>query len=101
MSQETQPAPALTKGQIFVRRLTSTVILWAVVLGGLFSGTKLLADYLFLAFMVFLASFGLAEFYGLVEKKNFICFKRLGIFGGILLMVGTNFHFQGLLGISG
>ena len=105
MAQDTNaPAatpPSLTKGQIFVRRLTSTVILWAVVLGGLFSGNTLLSNYLFLAFMIFLASFGLAEFYGIVEKRNLVCFKAVGIVGGILLMVGTNFHFQGHLGISG
>ena len=101
MSQDTNKASAPTKGQVFVRRLTSTVILWAVVLGGLFSGNKILSDYLFLAFMVFLASFGLAEFYGLVEKRNLVCFKAWGIFGGILLMIVTNFHFQGMMGISG
>jgi phosphatidate cytidylyltransferase len=101
MSQEPTPTASLSKGQVFVRRLTSTVILWAVVLGGLFSGNKILSNYLFLAFMIFLASFGLAEFYGLVGKRNLACFKTLGIVGGILLMAGTNFHFQGLLGISG
>ena len=102
MSQETKPpATALTKGQIFVRRRTSTVILWAGVLGGLFSGNSLLSDYLFLGFMLFLATFGLAEFYGLVEKRELICFKGWGITGGILLMVGTSLHFQGMLGIAG
>lgn len=101
MAQETTPAPGLTKAQVFVRRLTSTVILWAVVLGGLFSGNKILSDYLFLAFMLFLATFGLIEFYGLVEKRNMFCFKGWGVLGGILLMAGTSFHFQDLLGISG
>jgi phosphatidate cytidylyltransferase len=100
MSQDKIPAPGLSKGQVFVRRLTSTVILWAVVLGGLFSGNKILSDYLFLAFMVFLATFGLIEFYGLVEKRDLVSFKGWGIFGGILLMVGTSLHFQKLLGIS-
>ena len=44
--------------------------------------------------MVFLATAGLAEFYGLAEKRNLVCFKWCGLLGGVLLMVGTFLHCQ-------
>jgi len=49
--------------------------------------------------MIFLATAGLAEFYGLVEKRNLVCFKWCGLLGGVLLMVGTFLHVTGHLGI--
>src|SRR6266567_3358739 len=91
------PAPR-SKAKAFARRLLSTVVLWGVVLGTLFSGNKFVSDYVFLLLMVVLAATGLAEFYGLVEKEGMVCFKAWGIFGGVLLMVGTFYHFQGKLG---
>ena len=92
-------APPPSKAKVFARRLFSTVILWAVVLAAMFSGNKFLSDYVFLVIMVVLAAVGLAEFYGLVEKERMVCFKGWGIFGGVLLMVGTFYHFQGKLGL--
>jgi phosphatidate cytidylyltransferase len=49
--------------------------------------------------MIFLATAGLAEFYGLVERRNLVCFKWCGLLGGVLLMVGTFLHLTGHLGI--
>ncbi len=92
------PAPA-SKAKIFFRRLISTVILWSVILAVLFSANKLIADYVFLLILVFLAGFGLAEFYGLVEKRGLVCFKGWGLIGGPLLMVGTFLHCTGKLGL--
>jgi phosphatidate cytidylyltransferase len=51
--------------------------------------------------MVFLAVMGLAEFYGLVEKRDFVCFKWWGLLGGLLLMCGTFLNLTGLIGTSG
>src|SRR6185503_6706901 len=70
-----------------------------VVIGSLFSGHKLVSDTVFLVMMMALAGFGLAEFYGLVEKRGLICFKEWGIFGGLLLMASTFFYLSGLLGV--
>src|SRR6516162_8553220 len=102
------PAPAPpaatappSKAKIFLRRLISSILLWAVVLSALFSGNKLISDYVFLGIMVFLAMAGLAEFYGLVEKRSLVCFKGWGIFGGMLLMVGTFLNLTGHVGTSG
>ncbi len=100
MAAPISSAPAPSKAQIFVKRLSSTVVLWAIVLGGLFFGNRTISDYLFLLSMLLLAGVGLREFYGLVEKKNFFCFKWCGLLGGLLLMIGTFAHFQDHLGIS-
>ncbi|MFN7139261.1 MAG: phosphatidate cytidylyltransferase [Limisphaerales bacterium] len=95
------PAPSgPSKGQIFFKRLSSALVLWAIVLGGLFSGHPLLSNYLFLLSMLLLAGIGLWEFYGFVEKRNLVCFKWTGLIGGLLLMFGTFLHFQHYLGIA-
>src|SRR5258708_17123487 len=93
--------PALSKAKVFLRRLISTVVLWTIVLTSLFSSNRLLSDYVFLTIIVFLAAAGLAEFYGLVEKRDMTCFKGWGIFAGLLLMLGTFFNLTGKLGTSG
>jgi phosphatidate cytidylyltransferase len=99
MSDAAGTAPTPSKAQVFLRRLITTVILWTVILAALFSGNRLIANGGFVLIMIFLASAGLAEFYGLVEKRNLVCFKWCGLFGGGLLMVGTFLHLTGHLGI--
>jgi phosphatidate cytidylyltransferase len=101
MPNNTSPtAPVLSKRQIFFRRLLSFVILWTVILVGLFSGQKLVSDSVFLVIMALLAAAGLWEFYGLVEKRGVVCFKYCGMVGGLLLMVGTFFNLNGMLGLN-
>jgi phosphatidate cytidylyltransferase len=96
------PPPATpSKLKVFVRRLASFVVLWTIVLTALFSSNRLVSDYVFLAIMVLLAVTGLAEFYGLAAQRGLACFERWGIFGGILLMVGTFLNLTGQLGTSG
>ena len=95
------PAPQLSKSQVFLRRLFSFVVLWTVIITAVFSGNKLLSDYVFLALMVLLAALGLVEFYGLVEKRSLICFKGWGVLGGVLLMVGTFLNLTGQIGTQG
>lgn len=92
------PTPALSKKQIFFRRLFSFLVLWTIILSALFSGHKLLSDYVFLIVMVLLAWSGLLEFYGMVEKIKVFCFKHWGVIGGVLLMVGTFYNLTGKLG---
>ncbi len=89
--------PALTKGQIFLRRLGSTVVLWTIVLTAIFSTNVLVANYVFLLLMLLLAGTGLLEFYGLVEKRSLVCFKAWGVFGGLLLMTSTFFYITSYL----
>ncbi|MEI6784695.1 MAG: CDP-archaeol synthase [Verrucomicrobiota bacterium] len=94
------PSPP-SKLKIFLRRLVSFVVLWTIVLTALFSRNRLVSDYVFLVIMVVLAVTGLAEFYGLVAKRDLVCFEGCGIAGGMLLMVGTFLNLTGLLGTSG
>lgn len=91
----TSPPAGPSKGAIFRRRLLSSTILWTVVISALFSGNKFLSDYVFLAIMLFLVVFGMLEFYGIVEKRNLVCFKVLGILGGVLLLTSTFVYLSG------
>ena len=95
------PAVALSKRTIFLRRLISFVVLWTIVLTALFCSSRLVSNYVFLVIMVVLAVTGLAEFYGLVAKRDLVSFERCGILGGMLLMVGTFLNLTGQLGTSG
>jgi phosphatidate cytidylyltransferase len=101
MSESTSAPPAMSKAQVFLRRLLSTLLLWSVILAAMFSGSRLVSDGIFLLLIAFLALTGLAEFYGLIEKRGLACFKISGVIGGVLLMVGTFLNLNGLLGTSG
>ncbi|SPE60165.1 Phosphatidate cytidylyltransferase [Verrucomicrobia bacterium] len=96
-----EPAGQSSKLRTFLRRLASSIVLWTVVLAALFSGRRWISDYFFLAMMLFLAVTGLAEFYGLAEKRNLVCFKGWGILGGLLLMLGTFLNLTGQIGTTG
>jgi phosphatidate cytidylyltransferase len=99
MSDAAGTAPTPSKAQVFLRRLITTVILWTVILVALFYGNRLVSNGVFVLIMIFLAMAGLGEFYGLVERRNLVCFKWCGLLGGLLLMVGTFLHLTGHLGI--
>src|SRR5437867_11797512 len=98
-SQTAAAAPSSAKSMVFLRRLLTSIVLWTVVISALFSGNKAVSDSVFLVIMMTLAMAGLAEFYGLVEKRGLACFKGWGIFGGLLLMASTFFYLSGLLGV--
>jgi phosphatidate cytidylyltransferase len=102
-TMETPPATAAGSSQLrtFARRLLSFVMLWAILLVSLFSKNRLISDSVFLLIIAFLAVTGLAEFYGLVEKRDLVCFKGWGIFGGLLLMIGTFLNLTGVIGRTG
>jgi phosphatidate cytidylyltransferase len=95
------PPAALSKSKIFLRRLLSAAVLWTIVIAALFSSNPLVSQWVFFIVMVFLAFTGLAEFYGLVERRDLVCFKGWGLFGGLLLMTGTFLNLTGRLGTSG
>jgi phosphatidate cytidylyltransferase len=100
MSEPSPTAPPPSKTQVFLRRLASTLVLWAVILVGLFSGNKLLSDWVFIIILGTLAIAGQLEFYEMMAKRDLVCFKATGLSGGVLLMFGTFAHFQGWLGIA-
>ena len=86
-----------SKAKVFVRRLSSTLVLWGIVLGALFSGHRLISDVVFVGVLALLGVVGLIEFYGLVEKEGMVCFKGWGVFAGAMLIVGTFLHLEGWL----
>ncbi len=73
-------------------------MLWAVVLGALFSGNKLISDSVFLVIMALLTWAGLVEFYGIVRKLGLSCYSKWGIFAGLLLICATFLFFTQRLG---
>src|SRR6185369_6659892 len=101
MDTATTAPAAPSKLRIFGRRLLSFVILWTILLTALFSKNRMLSDSVFLVIIVFLGVTGLVEFYGIVEKRDLVCFKGWGVLGGVLLMVGTFLNLTGVLGRSG
>jgi phosphatidate cytidylyltransferase len=101
MSDAAAAAPSPSKARVFLRRLITSVILWTVIIAALFSSSSLVSDGGFLLIIVFLALAGLAEFYGLAEKRGLACFKWCGLLGGALLMVGTFLNLIGRIGTQG
>jgi phosphatidate cytidylyltransferase len=100
MPEPSTPSPAkLSKAAIFFRRLFSFVILWTVVIGALFSGHKALSDYVFLVIILLLAVSGLMEFYGMVHKLNYACYAKLGLCGGVLMILFTFVCISGQFGL--
>ena len=95
MSDAAAPAKTPSKAKTFFRRLITTVILAAM-----FSGNALVSDGIFILLIFVLALAGLAEFYGLAEKRDLACFKWCGLLGGALLMIGTFLNVTGHLGTS-
>lgn len=92
--------PPLSRSQVFFRRLCSTIVLWSVILTGLFFGNQFVSDAVFLVIIVVLAATGLMEFYGIAEKRGLVCFKYCGLAGGVLLMIGTFYNLTGRLGMN-
>ena len=94
---ETPAKPS--KGKVFLSRLTSTLFLWAVVLGGLFCGNSTVSSLVFLVVMMVLVVTGLLEFYNMAKHRGLPCHRELGVVAGGLLFFGTWLHAAGYLGI--
>ena len=60
--------PPSSKLKTFLRRLLSTVILWAVVLGAMFSGNAILSNAVFLLIMCTLTVVGLLV-YSIIQRQ--------------------------------
>jgi phosphatidate cytidylyltransferase len=101
MSDPTIAPLPVSKARTFFRRLVSTLILWTVIIAALFSGHQLLSECVFIVLMVVLATTGLIEFYGMVAKRDLVCFKYSGLAAGVLLMIGTFLNLTGHIGTSG
>jgi phosphatidate cytidylyltransferase len=87
--------PPPTRGQIFFRRLFSSIVLWTIVLLAIFSKNRLVSDYFFLLIMVLISATGSIEFYDLARKIGLACYKGWGIFGSLLLTTSTFLYLSG------
>ena len=84
-----------SKATVFVRRLSSTVVLLGVVLGGLLSGGAV-SVVLVGGLIMLLNIVGLMEFYGMVKENQLPRFKWLGIAGGVVLLGAVFLYLSGL-----
>ena len=74
-----------SKAAVFVRRLSSTVVLLGVLFWGLLSGSAISVA-LVGGLIMLLNIVGLLEFYGMVKENQLPRFKWLGIAGGVVLL---------------
>lgn len=89
--------PAASRRQVFLRRLGSTAVLWAVVLWTIFSANVAVTRWVFLALMLALAWQGLREFYDLVQARGLACYRRWGQAAGLFLMASTFLYITDLV----
>ena len=88
MPSDTAGAPAASsKLKIFLKRLFSTVVLWAIVLGALFSGNRTAADLAMLIVLNVICFFALLEFGGLVVARGGKFFRTYALTGGFCYLV--------------
>ena len=91
-------SPALpqtsSKAQTFWRRLFSSVLLWSMVIGALFTDRPF-SDFIFIAVILLIAGFGLEEFYELCEKRNLVTFKVWGMIAACGMMLSTWCYLSG------
>ncbi len=73
---------APSKLQTFFKRLLSTVVLWALVLGALFSGNRMAADLAILIASNAICFFGLLEFAGLVAARGGTVYRTYALTSG-------------------
>ncbi len=84
-----QPKPVTAK-LTFVLRFSSTIALWSVALGIIFSGYEL-------AFFALIGSLGLLslwEFYGMLDYKGLPNFKITAMICGFLMLCGSFYYFS-------
>ena len=84
-----------SKAAVFVRRLSSTVVLLGVLFWGLLSGSAISVA-LVGGLIMLLNIVGLLEFYGMVKENQLPRFKWLGIAGGVVLLGAVFLYLSGL-----
>lgn len=84
MPSDTAGAPAApSKLQTFLQRLVSTIVLWALVLGALFSGNRTVADLALLVVLNVICFFALLEFGDLILARGGKFFRTYALTGGV------------------
>ncbi len=83
-------ARVVTPKSVFILRFASTVVLWSVALGIIFSGYEI-------AFFALIALFGLLtlwEFYGMLDAKGLPSFKITAMVCGAVMLCGSFYYFS-------
>ncbi len=91
------PPPAQSRKRVFVRRLSSAVPLWSVLLFVIFSGSPL--GYFLLT--AFFGLGGLWEFYGMLDHKHAPNFKIFGMICAVIFFIGSFYflaYYRGAVG---
>ena len=88
--------PRPGKAAVFLKRLASSLLLWSVVVAALFAPNPVVSGGCFVGVLMLLAGLGLSEFYGLVRRRDLVCFSGWGLFAGQLLIVSTFFYVSDL-----
>ena len=81
--------------RVFLSRLSSSLVLWAVALWTVFSGYEL--GFFSLIFVLGMA--GLWEFYGMLDRKGLPNFKVTAMICGAVMMAGS-FHYSSTGGMA-
>jgi len=89
MQAQPTTAGSASKARTFAHRLASTLLLWSLVLGGLFSGVTWISHSVFILLLTLVGALGMAEFFGLVRRCDWPCFPAWGLFPGLLLLCAT------------
>ena len=85
-------AKPVTRRSVFVFRFASTIVLWSVSLGIVFSGYEL-------AFFALIGTCGLIalwEFYGMLDHKGLPNFKVTAMLCGTVMLCGSFYYFSKL-----
>ena len=81
---------------VFLRRLASSVLLWALVLFAMFALPPLGSKLTLLIVLLILATAAIGEFYTLMQRQGLPCFPRLGLVGVLLLLASTWAYLSGV-----
>ena len=87
---ERPEANSVTPRSVFIWRFISTVALWSIALGIIFSGYEIL---FWLLISVF-GMIGLLEFYRMLDHKGLPNFKITGMICGVVLLAGSFYYFS-------
>jgi phosphatidate cytidylyltransferase len=84
----------MSRKQIFFSRLLSTVVLWALVLGAVLSGSEIACLFVVCG----LGFIALWEYFAGLRGRQIVAFTGVGTGGGMCLLVGSYLSFSGMLG---
>ena len=79
-----------TPRSVFIFRFGSTIVLWSIALGIIFSGYEI-------AFFLLIGTLGLLslwEFYGMLDHKGLPNFKVTAMICGVLMLCGSFYYFS-------